>query len=75
MKEYNHIQRSTLLELLGHVKSGVFGKHEATQIILDIINKNYDLKKESKLDLFDKLKKKPYTKETDVAIGTEDFTL
>lgn len=48
MKKYNHIQRSTLLELLGYVNSGSFGKHEATQIILDIINKNYDLKKESK---------------------------
>ena len=24
--------------------------------------------------IFDKLKEKPYTKETDVAIGTDDFT-
>ena len=47
-KEYNHIQRSTLLELLGHVKRNTFTRHEATQIVLDIINKNYDLKKESK---------------------------
>lgn len=48
MEKYNHIQRSTLLELLGHVNNNTFTTHEATQIILDIIDKNYDLKKESK---------------------------
>lgn len=48
MKKYKHIQRSTLLELLGHVNNNTFTTHEVTQIILDIIDKNYDLKKESK---------------------------
>ena len=48
MEKYKHIHRSTLLELLGHVKSNTFGTHQATQIILDIITKNYDLKKETK---------------------------
>ena len=48
MEKYKHIQRSTLLELLGHVNNNTFTTHEATQIILDIIDKNYDLKKESK---------------------------
>ena len=48
MEKYKHIQRSTLLELLGHVNSNTFTTHEVTQIILDIIDKNYDLKKESK---------------------------
>ena len=47
MNKYNHIQRSTLLKLLDNVNSNTLHISEVTQIILDIIDKNYDLKKET----------------------------
>ena len=47
MDKYKDIQRSTLHDLLRSTLLQKFTIYETTQIILDIIDKNYDLKKET----------------------------